>query len=238
MAGSHVRDPDEGSQPISIELITQHISSWERSHDPWGAKDCNYRFIYANQAYLELLNIPTGYDIRGCLEHDLRLIVSNLKDEYNAHERKVQELGDRVSCLEVNFFGRDRVLQPYFFDKMPFFDSSGSFSGTIIHGRKAEIYSHNLLLSDDSPRSLYFNVPNSSFTKREWDIIYFLLRGLSYSLIAQELNLSIRTVKNNVQRLFVKSNVKSVDALVSSFKECSYEYYFPSKYLHVKYLVL
>lgn len=238
MAGSHVRDPDEGSQPISIELITQHISSWERSNDPWGAKDCNYRFIYANQAYLELLNIPTGYDIRGCLEHDLRLIVSNLKDEYNAHERKVQELGDRVSCLEVNFFGRDRVLQPYFFDKMPFFDSSGSFSGTIIHGRKAEIYSHDLLLSDDSPRSLYFNVPNSSFTKREWDIIYLLLRGLSYSLIAQELNLSIRTVKNNVQRLFVKSNVKSVDALVAYFKECSYEYYFPSKYLHVKYLVL
>lgn len=238
MAGSHVRDPNEGSQLISIELIKQHIYSWERSHDPWGAKDSDHRFIYANQAYLELLNLPNGCDIKGRLENELRSIKSNLKDEFSTHERMVEECGDRVTSLEVNFFGKNRELQPYFFDKIPLFSFNGSFVGTIIHGRKAKIYSPDILITDDLPNSLYFEMPVSSFTKREWDIAFFLLRGLSYNLIAKELNLSIRTVRNNVQRMFVKSNVKSIDDLIEYCKQRSFNYYYPPKYLRVKYQVL
>lgn len=238
MAGSHVRDPDVGSQPFSIDLIRQHIYSWERSKDPWGVKDYNYRFIYVNQAYLELLNLPNGYDVRGRKEDELRSIKSNLKDELSTHERMVVELGDRVTSLEVNFFGKNKEMQPYFFDKSPLFNFNGDFLGVTIHGKKAEIYPVNLLLSDDSPKLLYFDTPSSSFTKREWDVIFLLLRGFRYNLIAEELNLSVRTVRNNIQRLFVKTNVKSVDELMKYCNSRSYDYFFPRKYLHAKYQIL
>ncbi|MCT8350236.1 LuxR family transcriptional regulator, partial [Photorhabdus temperata] len=44
-------------------ITPQLIHTWERSSEPWGAKDLQSRFIYANSAFYQLLNLPEDFDI-------------------------------------------------------------------------------------------------------------------------------------------------------------------------------
>lgn len=57
------------------------------------------------------------------------------------------------------------------------------------------------------PRVTY--TPAHSFTKREQEVLKGLIRGLANKEIANELNLSERTIKFHVSSLFAKTKTKS-----------------------------
>ncbi len=54
-----------------------------------------------------------------------------------------------------------------------------------------------------------------NISKREQEIIYLLLKGNSYKYIAEELFISIATVKTHIHNIYVKANVSSRFALMS-----------------------
>ena len=55
---------------------------------------------------------------------------------------------------------------------------------------------------------------NSSLTKREGEIVNLMLDGVSTSMIADELNLSPRTVETHKRNMFLKCQVNSSVELI------------------------
>ncbi|WP_445497022.1 hypothetical protein [Photorhabdus sp. SF281] len=50
-------------------IISKLTQTWEKSDKLWGAKDLQSRFIYANPAFYQPLNLPEDFDIIG-LNHE------------------------------------------------------------------------------------------------------------------------------------------------------------------------
>ncbi|OHD48370.1 MAG: hypothetical protein A2015_10925 [Spirochaetes bacterium GWF1_31_7] len=61
-----------------------------------------------------------------------------------------------------------------------------------------------------------FKVSFESFTKREQDIIEYLIQGVSYKEIAFELNISYNTVNSHIKNIYKKSYVSSRKEFVES----------------------
>ncbi|ERT10336.1 hypothetical protein [Photorhabdus temperata] len=53
----------------SRNITPQLTKTWERDDKPWGAKNLQSRFIYANPAFYQLLNLPKDLDMIG-LNHE------------------------------------------------------------------------------------------------------------------------------------------------------------------------
>jgi hypothetical protein len=63
------------------KIVDALINFWEISNEPWGAKDINSKFIYANKKYNELLALPKGYDVAGHYDGELPSPTSNFQNE-------------------------------------------------------------------------------------------------------------------------------------------------------------
>lgn len=69
----------------------------------------------------------------------------------------------------------------------------------------------NLLMSSENNLSKQKEEPNTEYnlTDREKDILNFLINGLEYKEIGQELNLSPNTVRNHISNIYKKLHVTS-----------------------------
>mgnify|MGYP003744640491 CR=1 FL=1 len=196
----------------SLQML---IRFWENSAEPWGAKDNQSRFIYANKRYSSLLALPTQFSVEGRLDGDLPAPTADFQDAFQSHDRMVERLLDRVTSLEIHPFENHAWLQPWFFDKYPLIDEHGICQGTIFHGRPVD----NLILSSLSqiklPESLMFTPPSSLFSKREWEVLFYILHAFSSLEISQKLCLSQRTICNITQSIYKKLASPANAALLS-----------------------
>lgn len=231
MAERHVRDLCHKTQVNELDFLKILIISWNKSSDPWGAKDLDSRFIYANKAYKDLLNIPENFSVEGLFDGELPAPTSEFQDVFQEHDRKVILLQDSITSLEVHTFGREKVIQPYFFEKSPLYDLQSNCIGTIFHGKKMYIFSPEMLALTESPTSLVFTPPSEIFTNREWDTIFHLNQRLSMKDIAAKLNLSPRTVENNIQKIYIKAGVRNFNSFFEYCKNNGFYKYMPDRFL-------
>lgn len=199
----------------SVEnLIRPLIPFWEISHEPWGAKDHTSTFIYANPKYYELLALPTGYNVEGHFDGELPALTASFEKEFQAHDRKVELLMDRVTSLEIHPFENHLYLQPWYFDKYPLIDEHGCCRGTIFHGRPVDTITLERLSKINKQTSLIFTPPSAFFSNREWEIVFYILQGFSIKEISEKVSLSQRTVANHMHHVYHKSGVNSRKALI------------------------
>ncbi|MDC9589818.1 LuxR C-terminal-related transcriptional regulator [Xenorhabdus sp. XENO-10] len=215
----------------SVEnLIRPLINFWRISNDPWGAKDHTSRFIYANKKYHELLSLPKSYNVEGRFDGELPASTSNFQDEFQKHDRKVETLLDRVTSIEVHPFQNLAYLQPWYFDKYPLMDENGVCWGTIFHGRPVDTITLERLNKINVQTSLVFSPPSEFFSKREWEIVFYILQGVSTKDIAARLFLSQRTITNHIQNLYQKTGVKCKKDLVDYCYENNIANYIPESF--------
>ena len=88
-----------------------------------------------------------------------------------------------------------------------------------------------MLALAESPTSLVFTPPSEMFTNREWDIIFHLNQKLSVKDIAIKLNLSPRTVENNIQKIYIKAGVKNFNSFFEYCKTNGFDKYIPDRFL-------
>lgn len=84
-----------------------------------GVKDNKSQFIYANKKYHQLLALPDGFSVEGRLDGELPASTSEFQTEFQAHDRKVELLKDRVTSLEIHTFGGKTYVQPWFLINIP-----------------------------------------------------------------------------------------------------------------------
>lgn len=215
------------TSPISQQLL----SLCESSTDPWGIKDVDSCYMYGNKAYLELLNLPSNFNIEGRLDREMPHPISEFSSESRQQDRQAQESQKKVSVLDIHPYGREKIIQPYIFDKLPFYDSNGNCIGSIFHAKKLQFYSPMNCVHDQIPISLLLSPPCKTFSIKELDVIFYALQSFSAKEIARELNLSHRTIENKMQEIYRKATVCSLKGLKDYCRERELDKYIPPKFL-------
>ncbi|CNI45282.1 helix-turn-helix transcriptional regulator [Yersinia pekkanenii] len=211
----------------SLEAL---IRFWEQSSEPWGVKDNQSRFIYANKEWCNLLNLPEKYNYEGRLDGDLPTPIAEFQVEFQQHDRQVELLQERVTSAEIHkWYGRS-YFQPNFCDKYPIIDEKGVSQGTIFHVRPVEDIILTHLNKIKVPTSLIFTPPSALFTKREWEVLFYILHAFSSKDIAKKLHLSVRTVCNIIQSIYGKVGVTSKKQVIEYCYEKKINNYVPQSF--------
>lgn len=210
----------------------------ETLKEPCGIKDNRSTFIYANHAYLELLNLPVQFNIEGLLDSEIPAETARYANSFQRHDRIVEETGERRSSLEIHRFGRDYQLSAYFFDKTPFPNEKGEIIGTFFHGRRAIHLPLDFYLAGEKSGSLLLTKPDNIFTDSEWLVVFFLRANLSQKEIANKLGRSHGHIKNTIARIYEKSGVNSAKMLVEYLHANNWHNYIPEQLLAQRHILL
>ncbi|CNI63734.1 LuxR family transcription regulatory protein [Yersinia frederiksenii] len=211
----------------SLRLL---IPFWERSSEPWGARDNQSRFIYANPRYHKLLALPNKYSLEGRVDGDVPSPTAEFQIEWQEHDRQVELLQDRVTTVEIHTWDGHSHFQPYFSEKYPLIDENGVSQGVIFHGRPVNDFMLTRLTKIKIPTSLIFTPPSDLFTKREWEVLFYILHAFSSNEIAEKLHLSRRTVNNVIQNIYRKPDVTSKKQIIEYCYENKIHNYVPQSF--------
>ncbi|WP_049615031.1 PAS domain-containing protein, partial [Yersinia pekkanenii] len=156
----------------SLEVL---IRFWEKSSEPWGVKDNQSRFIYANPRHRKLLDLSNDYNFEGRLDGELPTSISDFQAEFQAQDRQVELSQDRITSIEIHLLDGLSYFTPYFCDKYPLIDENGISQGVIFHARPVQNIILTHLNKIKVPTSLVFTPPSALFTKREWEVLFYIL---------------------------------------------------------------
>ncbi|EEQ12599.1 LuxR family transcription regulatory protein [Yersinia frederiksenii ATCC 33641] len=80
------------------------------------------------------------------------------------------------------------------------------------------------------PTSLIFSPPSDLFTKREWEVLFYILHAFSSGEIAKKLHLSSRTINNVIQSIYKKSDVTNKQQVIEYCYEKKIHNYVPQSF--------
>ncbi|WP_145483984.1 helix-turn-helix transcriptional regulator [Yersinia rohdei] len=206
------------------------IPFWENSSEAWGVKDNKSTFIYANDRFGTLLGLPDKFNVEGRLDGDLPAPTAEFQSEFQEHDRQALLSKERATTIEIHAFEKRTYFQPYFCDKYPLIDKNGVSQGLIFHARQVEDIILTQLNKIKVPTSLIFTPPSESFTKREWEVLFYVLHSFSSSEIAKKLHLSSRTVSNIIQKIYDKAGVTSKRQIIEYCYEKKINNYVPQSF--------
>ncbi|TDB44148.1 helix-turn-helix transcriptional regulator [Photorhabdus luminescens] len=213
-------------------ISPQIINTMKQSNEPWGIKDKNSCFIYANQACKHIQNISSSFDYEGLYDYDLPWDGAEFAKEYIQHDQKVMKEEKSYVSLETHIWSGIKTLSSYLCEKSPIYDENGDCLGIMYHLWKAQDYSLTRLYHGKLPASILFQPPTDLFTPREWDVIFLSLHKYTSKQIGQILNISYRTVENNTARIYRKVGVRSAQQLEEYCRFNDYDLYVPERFLH------
>ncbi|MDN0119411.1 LuxR C-terminal-related transcriptional regulator [Yersinia frederiksenii] len=210
---------------IAIDSFDVLIRFWEHSSEPWGIKDNQSKFIYANNRFNKLLDLPDKYNVEGRSDGELPTPISEFEVEFQEHDRKVELLQDRITSVEIHEWDGFSYFKPNFCDKYPLIDENGISQGVIFHVRPVEDIILTHLNKIKIPTSLIFSPPSDLFTKREWEVLFYILHAFSSGEIAKKLHLSSRTINNVIQSIYKKSDVTNKQQVIEyCYKKKNHNY--------------
>ncbi|WP_047678409.1 MULTISPECIES: PAS domain-containing protein [Xenorhabdus] len=214
-------------------ITPQLIHMWEKSIDPWGAKDFQSNFIYANSAFYQLLNLPKDFNITGLNVSELPSPIAEYEKEFHYQDKKVMQTMQRVTTMETHLFGKDKIKQSYLCDKYPLYDDKGNCIGITFHLYKIHNFSASYYYDKITPKTLEFVPPNNILTQTEWEILFLLLRSLDENRIGKELNITTEDVINYILSIYQKFNLSRHVNLKEFFKEQNLEHYIPERHITI-----
>lgn len=202
----------------------------KNSQDSWAIKDCESRYVYMNEAVMENINVPKNFDVEGKLDKELPVkVCQELWPEFVNFEKRVMDENRTISSIAIHCFGKGNVGNPtpYLLEKTPLYDDQSKIIGTVGHGRVIDAPSLLFYMNRFNKKTIQFDAPNDVFTKRELDVIFWAQQRLSAKEIAKRLDLSPRTVENNLQFIYEKSGVHSIIQLIEYCKQTGLDSYIP-----------
>ncbi|HEI6717531.1 TPA: PAS domain-containing protein [Yersinia enterocolitica] len=217
----------EASLFNSLQLL---IRFWENSSEPWGVKDNQSRYVYANNRLHRLLALPDKFNMEGRTDGELPTPISEFQPEYQEHDRKVKLLQDRITSVEIHAWDGRSYYQPYFVDKYPLMDENGVSQGVICHGRPVEDVVLTYLNKIKIPISLILTPPSDLFSKREWEVLFYILHSFSSTEIVKKLYLPSRKVDNITQKIYKKAVVSRRQQMVDYCYENKIINYVPQSF--------
>ncbi|KYP83725.1 hypothetical protein WB66_16670 [bacteria symbiont BFo1 of Frankliniella occidentalis] len=209
------------------KIITPLIRFWEGSNEPWMVKNNVSQFVYSNKRLQGFLGLPKGFNMEGLYDRELPLAIHEFEPQFQAHDRKVESVKDRVTSVEVHQFDQLDYLQPWYSEKFPILDEDGTPLGVIVHCRPVESIFITRLAKIKIPTSLMFTPPDEIFTDKEWEIIFYTCQSFTPKMIETAIGVSNRTVEDTLCRIYKKSGVGNKRGLIDYCIEHGFNNFIP-----------
>jgi len=216
---------------VFVTLSSDLICFWESFDWPCGLKDPYSRFIYVNPAYRRMQNLCKKFDIEGRYDGELPTETHEYQDDFQRHDQLVLETNKTKSSIEIHPFGKSKLLEGWIFHKKPFFNRK-KLVGVFFWAEPARKLDTDIYtIFGSKPASIMLNPPTSTLTEREWDVMYFLLKGESVKSISARLNIQVNTVRKYLENIKSKLGMFSQSQAIDYFKSNGWDRYIPSKYI-------
>ncbi|MTD27247.1 PAS domain-containing protein [Erwinia sp. J316] len=220
-----VRNDEKDSKLEGI--IKPLINFWERSNESWWVKSHTSEFVYVNQHLKDFLAIPKEFQMEGRFDGDLPIAIHEFEPQFQAHDRQVEQAGDRVTSIEIHKVGDNDFFLPWYCDKFPIIDNSGNVLGVIAHNRPIESMFITRLKKIKIPTSLVFTPPTELFTDKEWEIIFYTCQLFTPKMIEAAIGVSNRTVEDTLCRIYKKAGVGNKRGLIDYCIEMGFNNFIP-----------
>ena len=208
-------------------IIRPLIPFWERSNESWWVKSNKSEFVYVNPHLKDFLLIPNDFEVEGRFDGELPIAIHEFEPQFQAHDRKVEQAGDRVTSIEIHKVGNNDFFQPWYCDKFPVFDESGTALGIIVHNRPVESIFITRLSKIKIPTSLIFTPPGELFTEKEWEVIFYTCQSFTPKMIEKAIAIPHRTVEDTLCRIYKKSGVGNKRGLIDYCIEHGFNNFVP-----------
>ncbi|WP_174891445.1 helix-turn-helix transcriptional regulator [Candidatus Williamhamiltonella defendens] len=134
---------------------------------------------------------------------------SQVLDVFHSHEEVVRHKKLPLSLLSTLPGGYNPSPQPWRFDFFPRFDEKNIYQGAFFYAQPFLFLSLLEYIEGGSPYTINLIQSDNKFSPRERRIIFCLLQRLSSKEICRKLNLSHRTIENNLQSIYQKAGVNN-----------------------------
>ncbi|EPS8491639.1 helix-turn-helix transcriptional regulator [Yersinia enterocolitica] len=229
---------DEKNKPLNAKkLIVESLNSlplisiMEYSNEPWVIRDCESRYVYVNQAGLDFLSLPADFDIEGRLDNECPADWAEFAEQYQANDRKAEKSGKRVAIISTHFYGRDKILEPYYLPRFPIYNKVGECIGTLTNASKLNFISLSQYIGRRTPSVLTLTPPTDLFNEKELEIIFFILQPMTSKMVAKRLSLSHRTIENKLRLIYEKSGVRTINMFREYCGHLGLDLYIPPKFV-------
>lgn len=231
MADGYSKDQINGSQSLSNEILISLKSFWDISSEPWVVKDESERYLYANHAYLDFLQLPKDTNVMGKMDSELECGLFLKPFQLEGRWLLDEKSQERSSFLCILKNSNQDVYSGLIFDKFPLIDSALNIMGAAFHGKRPHRVTASDLFSQHPLPRLHFGYPKDEFTESEWDIVFLLFESVSRKEIASKLNKSLSTVNNKIQSIYDKTGVSSCSELLAYCKVRHFDTFIPPHFL-------
>ncbi|EGU33237.1 LuxR family transcriptional regulator [Vibrio ichthyoenteri ATCC 700023] len=210
----------------------------------WGCKDLNSVFVYANQAYAQLVGLTDAAEVKGLTDYDMPCQTVNCADDFRHQDRHVIETRCALKILDIHPYS-DGSWRAHIFTKKPWYDNEGQVQGTVFFGQdltetailevghwvcRATGIDHALKI----PKVGEFNSVKEKLTAREQEVLFLLLYGKKPTFIATTMNISIKTFEGYVARLRAKFCAHSQAHLIDIALDRGYGSHIPQTMLRTQ----
>ncbi|EFL92425.1 GerE domain-containing putative transcriptional regulator [Candidatus Regiella insecticola LSR1] len=205
-------DKIQNSQNLVVESLNSLplISITEHSNKPWVIRDCQSRYVYVNQAGLDFLGLPANFNIEGKLDNECPADWAEFAAEYQANDRKAEKTGKRVAIISTNFYGRKKILEPYYLPRFLIYNKLGECIGTLTNASKLNFISLSQYVNQRTPSVLTLTPPTTLFTEKELRVIFFILQPMTAKMVGDRLCRAKKTIENNLRIIYDKAGVSSL----------------------------
>lgn len=209
------------------------ISFIEHSDDFWFIKDLTSTYIYMNEAGLDFINCPVGYNIEGRKDKEIPMPPSELWEDFFHHDQKVIQRKAPLGSLEIHFYGRGNkdTPVPHYCTKSPLYDEDRNIIDIVGHGNRISTPALLYFMNRLNTKKLVFDAPHDTFSQRELEVAFWLQQKLSVKQIAYRLNVAESTIKKQLQMMYQKADVGSQREFTEYCIATGLDKYMPSNFL-------
>jgi len=206
----------------------------DNSPGPWGCKDRNSIFLYANQAYGQLVGVPHFLELIGKREDELPCGAADCADLYRQQDREVMEKGLPLRILDIHPYANDE-WRAFIFIKNPLLDAEHNIIGTLFYGTDASTpmsrplmqLVNALALHDpglDLCESTRYALANDklALSRSEAEVLFYMLHRRTIAEISRALNLSDSSIEQQLEQLKKKFGAASQADLIDKALRLGY----------------
>ncbi|MGO1002729.1 helix-turn-helix transcriptional regulator [Lysobacter sp. CA196] len=208
---------------------------------PCACKDQDSKFLYANTEFKALVGLEPDEDVDGLSDFDLPCEVASHGKTFREQDKYVMERQISITTLNVHRF-KCAKWRAFLIVKKPFFDQETNIRGVLFHGTDITAINAGALGSyfgNPGPHQASINSQPQTgqvhadpeadidMTRREYEVLFFLLRGGTSKRIAELLSISSRTVEQYIDVLKDKFEVLTKPDLIEKAINKGYLYVIP-----------
>lgn len=206
-----------------------------------GCKDEQSIFLYANQEFKAIAGLRPDEPIAGLTDFDLPGDMAVHAQTFREQDQYVLERKTPMTTFNVYRMKCARI-NAFLVTKKPFVDQETSTSGVLFHLTDMSALNTGLLgpyrsnaprvFNDlDQPGGVSYVIAGGDtdldITRREYEVLFYMLRGATAKRIGDFLSISSRTVEQYVTFLKEKFNVLTKQDLIEKAIQLGYYYVMP-----------